>query len=99
MRLHYPLTLNGAEDAGQLPWTDGVPATGVEGSYFGHALFTDTEAEILNAVEASGQTLNGSDLTQLIQAIARGVYVGQFAGTPNALTCVLPNNVVFASLL
>ncbi|MGU3386945.1 hypothetical protein ACLBYG_20710 [Methylobacterium sp. D53M] len=99
MRKHFPLNSNGAEDAGQLPWKDGVPSTGVEGSYPGQALFVDTEAEILAAIDASGQARNGSDLTQLVQAIARGLYLGQFTGTANALTAVLANNVAFASLL
>lgn len=98
MRLHYPLNANGAEDAGQLPWKDGVPSTGVEGSYPGHAIVTDVEAEILAAIDASGQARNGSDLAQLIQAVARGIYVGQFSGSANTLTAAIPNNVVFSAL-
>ncbi len=98
MRKHYPLNSNGAEDAGQLPWKDGVPSTGTEGSYPGQALFTDSEAEILAAIDASGQARNGSDLAQLIQAIARGIYLGQFGGTANALAAAIPNNIVFSAL-
>lgn len=98
MRLHYPLNANGAEDAGQLPWTDGVPLTGIQGSYPGHAIVTDTEAEILAAIDASGQTRNGSDLAQLAQAMARGIFLGQFGGTANALAAALPNNIVLLSL-
>jgi hypothetical protein len=98
VRQHYPLNSNGAEDAGQLPWADGVPSTGVQGSYPGHAIVTDAEAEILAAIDASGQTRSGSDLAQLIQAIARGVFIGQFGGTANALTTAIPNNVVLLSL-
>lgn len=98
MRKHYPLNSNGAEDAGKLPWTDGVPSTGVEGSYPGQALFTDTEAEILSAIDAAGLVRNGSDLTQLIQAASRGIWLGQFAGTATALTATLPNSVVIPSL-
>lgn len=99
MRKHYPLNAAGAEDAGLLPWTDGVPATGVEGSYPGHALITDTEAEVLAAAGAAGLVQSGTDLTQLAQAISRGVYLGGFTGSANALLAALPNSVVFPSLL
>ncbi|MCJ2053983.1 hypothetical protein [Methylobacterium sp. J-070] len=98
MRLHYPLNANGAEDAGKLPWTDGVPATGVEGSYPGHAIVTDVEAEILAAIDAAGLVRSGSDLTQLIQAASRGIWLGLFGGTATALTATLPNSVVIPSL-
>ncbi|MDV2988140.1 UNVERIFIED_CONTAM: hypothetical protein Q9R58_27955 [Methylobacteriaceae bacterium AG10] len=99
MRKHYPLNAAGAEDAGLLPWTDGVPATGVEGSYPGHALITDTEAEVLAATAAAGLIASGTDLTQLAQAISRGIYVGGFTGSANALAASLPNSVAFPSLL
>ncbi|MRI57741.1 hypothetical protein D8770_28160 [Methylobacterium sp. DB1607] len=99
MRKHYPLNAAGAEDAGLLPWTDGVPATGVEGSYPGHSLITDTEAEVLAAAAAGGLVASGTDLTQLAQAISRGIYVGGFTGSANALAASLPNSVVFPSLL
>lgn len=99
MRQHYPLNSNGAEDAGQLPWADGVPSTGVQGSYPGHAIVTDAEAEILAAIDASGQARNGADLAQVAVAIGRGIYLGQLGGAANALTAAIPNNVVFSSLL
>lgn len=99
MRKHYPLNAAGAEDAGLLPWTDGVPATGVEGSYPGHALVTDTETEVLSAAAAAGLIASGTDLTQLAQAISRGIHVGGFTGSANALAAALPNSVVFPSLL
>ncbi|WP_426315499.1 hypothetical protein ACN9MF_11270 [Methylobacterium fujisawaense] len=100
MRKHYPLNSNGAEDAGKLPWTDGVPSTGVEGSYPGQALFTDSEAEILSAIDAAGLARNGSDLTQLVQAMSRGgLWLGVLGGTGNALTAVVPNNAVIPALL
>lgn len=99
MRKHYPLNAAGVEDAGLLPWTDGVPATGVEGSYPGHALITDTESEVLAAAAAAGLVPSSTDLTQLAQAISRGVFLGGFAGSANALSASLPNSVVFPSLL
>ena len=99
MRKHYPLNSAGAEDAGLLPWTDGVPNTGTEGSYPGHALVTDTEAEVLNAIGLFGLTQDGGDLTQLGQAIARGLYLGAFGGSQNALTASLPNGASLPALL
>ena len=76
-----------------------MPATGVDGSYPGHALITDTEAEVLAATAAAGLVASGTDLTQLEQAISRGIYVGGFTGSANALAASLPNSVVFPSLL
>lgn len=99
MRKHYPLNSNGDEDAGQLPWIDGVPSTGTQGSYPGHAIVTDTEAEILAAIDAAGLTRNGSDLTQLIQAISRGIFLGVFTGSANTLAGNIPNSIVLPSLL
>lgn len=99
MRKHYPLNPAGAEDAGRLPWTDGVPNTGTEGSYPGHALMTDSEAEILAAQSAAGLTQNGSDLTQLAQAISRGTWLGAFGGSANALVAAVPNDIAWPALL
>lgn len=99
MRKHYPLNTQGAEDAGQLPWKDGVPSTGTEGSYPGQALFTDSEAEILSAIDGAGLTRNGSDLTQLIQAISRGLFLGTFGGSTSALTATIPNSLVIPAIL
>ncbi|WP_267426361.1 hypothetical protein [Methylobacterium sp. GC_Met_2] len=98
MRLHYPLNSQGAEDAGQLPWKDGVPSTGVEGSYPGHAIVTDLEAELLSMIDLAGLVRSGADLTQGMQAVARGIWLGQFGGTATALTATLPNSAVLPSL-
>lgn len=70
MRQHFPLSpATGLEDQSLMPWLDGDPAAGIEGSYPGHALMTDCEAEILNAIIAAGITPDGNDLTQLAQAL------------------------------
>lgn len=98
MRKHYPLNSQGAEDAGQLPWTNGVPSTGTQGSYPSFAIVTDAEAEILAAIDAAGLVRNGADLTQLIQAASRGIWLGLFGGTATALTATMPNSVVIPSL-
>lgn len=99
MRKHYPLNSAGAEDAGQLPWIDGVPQTGAQGSFPGHAIVTDAEAEILNAQGLGGVVQSGTDLTQLAQVIARGLYLGGYNGSANALTATLAGNVSIPSLL
>ena len=72
MRRHYPLNpATGVEDVAFLPWTDGNPVAGIDGSFPGQALVTDMEAELVNVVELSGMTLDGADKTQLYQAILR----------------------------
>ena len=99
MRKHYPLNSGGVEDAGQLPWIDGVPETDTEGSYPGHALFTDMEAELLNLQGAAGFVQSSSDLTQALQAVARGgIYLGPLGGTANALAGTIQGSVVLPSL-
>lgn len=91
MRKHYPLDpATGLENAALLPWADGVPATGVDGSYPPHVLCTDPEAEILNAQAAAGLANSNTDLTQLTQAMSIGIFLGTFGGTANALTAVIP---------
>lgn len=100
MRRHYPLNANGAEDAGQLPWTDGVPETDTEGSYPGHSLFTDQEAEILNLQRAAGLVDSSTDLTQVLQAVARGgLWLSVLGGTANALAGTIQGSVVLPVLL
>lgn len=99
MRKHYPLNPNGDEDAGLLPWIDGVPETNTEGSYPGHALFTDMEAELLNLQGAAGLVQSSSDLTQVLQAVGRGgIYLGPLGGTANALAGTIQGSVVLPAL-
>jgi hypothetical protein len=90
LQRHYPLNpATGLEDQAQLPWTNGVPSTGTEGSYPPFALCTDPQEEVLNAINGTGQT-PGNDLTQLLQAISIGIFLGTFGGSANALTAALP---------
>ena len=98
MQRHYPLNpATGLEDAALLPWANGNPGTGSEGSYPPFGLFTDPQDEILNAIAGSGQAV-GSTLSQLLQALSRGIFVGTFAGSANALTAALPGSVVIPAL-
>ena len=98
MQRHYPLNpATGLEDAALLPWANGNPALGTEGSYPPFGLFTDPQDEILNAIAGSGQAI-GSTLSQLLQALSRGIFLGTFAGTANALTAALPGSVAIPAL-
>ena len=98
MQRHYPLNpATGLEDAALLPWANGNPALGTEGSYPPFGLFTDPQDEILNAIAGSGQAI-GSTLSQLLQALSRGIFLGTFAGTANALTATLPGAVTIPAL-
>ena len=81
MQLHYPLNpATGLEDATLLPWTNGVPSTGTEGSYPPFALCTEPQAEIVNAIQAAGLTPASADPFQLLRA-ARGGQLSTFNDT------------------
>lgn len=70
MDQRYPLDpATGAENAALLPWTNGNPATGVEGSYPSHQLMTNVQAELLAIIVAAGMTPSGADLTQVLKAL------------------------------
>jgi len=72
MKRRNPLNpATGLEDAGLLPWTNGNPGTGAEGSYPPHQLCTDVQEELAAVVEAAGITLDGNNLTQVLAAIQK----------------------------
>ncbi|WFS07791.1 hypothetical protein [Methylobacterium sp. 391_Methyba4] len=93
MRRHFPLSpATGLEDQSLLPWFDGDPVAGLEGSFPGHALSTDAEAEILTAIRLAGLTPS-DDLTQLVQGLARGpIWLGTLGGTADALAATMPGS-------
>ena len=100
MKLHYPLNpATGVEDATQLPWTDGVPATGQDGSFPSWQTCVYPMQEIVNSILATGLTASDADLTQLLQAIMTGLNVGTFGGTADALTGTIPGSVVIPALI
>ncbi len=73
MQLHYPLNpTTGVEDQTQLPWTNGVPQTGQEGSYPPFALCTEPMYEIVNVLVQAGIIPSSSDPYQLTRAIRGG---------------------------
>lgn len=57
------------------------------------------QSEIGNAIGASGQTPSNSDMTQLLVALSRGIYLGGVGGTANALTATVPGSVTIPALL
>lgn len=79
-------------------WVDGNPSSGVEGSIPSAKSFEQPQRELANAVAGTGQTGSDADLTQILQAISTGIYVGTFTGTANALTATLPGSVTIPAL-
>lgn len=49
-----------------------------------------TQREIVHAIRAAGLTPSNNDLTQLLQAVSRGIWLGTFGGTADALTATMP---------
>ena len=102
MQIHYPLDpATGAENQALLPWTDGVPASGVEGSYPPFETVIFPMEEIVNAITAAGLTPTDNDLTQLFQALAIGaIWVGTLTYTAaqgqvaEAYSATIPGQVV-----
>ena len=91
MQLHYPLNpTTGVEDQTQLPWTNGVPQTGQEGSYPPFALCTEPMYEIVNALVQAGIVPSSSDSYQLTRAIRGGQldFAGD-AGTADAMVVAI----------
>ena len=71
MLRHYPLTQAGVEDQSLLPWNNGNPGTGVEGSYPSIFMMTEPMEEILSVVYAwltSGPTASLTNLRDAIDA-------------------------------
>ncbi|MFB0491938.1 hypothetical protein ABIE45_004524 [Methylobacterium sp. OAE515] len=103
MKQHSPLDpATGIENAA-LPWTNGNPGTGTDGSFPPFGLFVDPQSEILNAQRAGGlaDSADGSDTTQLGQSISRGTWLGTLAQplTANDLTGALPGSIIWPALL
>jgi len=91
LQLHYPLNpATGAEDQTQLPWTNGVPQTGQEGSYPPFALCTEPMYEIVNALVQAGIVPSSSDPYQLTRAIRGGQLDFAVAtGAPDAIVATI----------
>lgn len=101
MDQRYPLDpATGAENAALLPWTNGNPATGVEGSYPPHQLITNVEAELLALIIASGQTPSGADLTQVLKAIRKlTAYASNYAIITASGTFTVPAETIFIEMI
>ena len=90
MQLHFPLNpTTGAEDATQLPWTNGVPSTGVEGSYPPFTAVVEPMTELANLIAQAGLTGTSSDLFQAMRAIRSGQldFDATDIGSANAALC------------
>lgn len=92
MKERFPLNPStGLEDAGLLPWSNGNPETGVEGSYPSHELMTHPQEELVNLIEAAGFTPSDLDLFQVARSVRnqRLNYAGAIGGTASAATLTL----------
>ena len=70
MNIHYPLNpTTGVEDQTQLPWNNGFPQTGQEGSYPPYQAVVFSMEELVNLIVAAGLTPTDGDLTQVTQAV------------------------------
>ena len=90
MKLHNPLNpATGLEDASQLPWSDGIPQSGQEGSFPPSAMCVETMDEIVNAITQAGIVPASSDLFQLTRAIRGGQldFDATDIGTADAVIC------------
>jgi hypothetical protein len=78
---------------------DGNPSTGVEGSIPSAKSFEQPQRELSNLLAGTGLTGSDADLTQILQAVSKGIYLGTFTGTANALTATVPGSVAIPVLL
>ena len=69
MQTHYPLNVNGIEDPTLLPWTNGVPATGVEGSYPPWQVCVLPMQELVNLITGAGLVPSDADMSQVLEAV------------------------------
>lgn len=84
MKFHFPYDpATGQPGDGSVPWINGDPAAGIEGSVPPAEAIADPMREIANVIDAvlgdgtEGSGQDGADLTQLLQAIRRfGVPTG-----------------------
>lgn len=72
---------------------------GTQGSKVPKMAVEATQREIVNAERAAGLTPTNSDLTQLLQAISRGIFIGNLGGSANAQTGAIPASIVIPTLL
>jgi len=90
-------------------WVNGDRATGVKGSRVPHQAFTDSNAEVVNAIIAGGKVPDSNDLTQLSQVMFPGPADPPIApNLPQAVYTAdglqtfahgVPTNVTYATLI
>lgn len=72
---------------------------GIQGSKVPPMAIEGPQRELVNAIRGTGQTDTNGDLTQLLQALSRGIFVGTLGGTANALTASISGGVTMPALL
>lgn len=84
MRRLGPFNPSTGEPDTNLPWQDGNPATGQEGSIPSHRHWTHPIEEIVHVIEQAGLQPTSADLTQLWQAIQIAIEQGPGGGVGGA---------------
>ena len=92
--LYNPPTGGAAND----PYVGKNVAAGIQGSKIPPAVPEFTQREIVAAIAGTGGAPTNGDLTQLLQAISTGVFVGAFGGTGDALTATLPGGATIPTI-
>lgn len=102
MRRLGPFNPSTGEPDSSLPWQDGNPATGQEGSIPSHRHWTHAMEEIVHVIEQAGLQPTASDLTQLWQAIQIAIEQGPGGGVGGAYVtqaAALTNLPIFPEVL
>lgn len=102
MRRLGPFNPSTGEPDSNLPWQDGNPATGQEGSIPSYRHWTHQMEEIVHVIEQAGLQPTASDLTQLWQAIQIAIEQGPGGGLGGAYVtqaAALANLPIFPEVL
>lgn len=102
MRRLGPFNPSTGEPDSALPWQDGNPATGQEGSIPSHRHWTHSMEEIVHVIEQAGLQPTTADLTQLWQAIQIAIEQGPGGGVGGAYVtqaAALANMPIFPEAL
>ena len=98
MQYIQPVGPQGPANAYGNDYVDKNAGAGIAGSFLAADMPEHVQIEILNAIAAAGITPAGA-LSQLAQAISKGIYLGAAGGSANALSATIPGSVVFPALV
>lgn len=93
--LYQPPTGGAAND----PYVGANPGLGIQGSRVPPKAVEHHQRELVALISAAGLTPTESVLTQVAQAVSKGIYLGAAGGSANALTATIPGSVVFPALV